>query len=152
SDFRADPTPTPGSPNDAINFTIASLTPDDGPATVGAANITVVGTDISPGLRVQFGANPSAPCTVSTPTAASCTAVSNTGNAEARVNVTFSNPAKEGAPNVVLSNGFTYTGNENETNSALEADFCNLQFPASFMVTGNTATPLIFGRIFEAGV
>ena len=40
----------------------------------------------------------------------------------------------------------------NETNIALECDFCNLQFPASFTVGAGTATPIISGRIYEAGV
>jgi hypothetical protein len=34
----------------------------------------------------------------------------------------------------------------------LEADFCNLQFPATFTVTRLTATPQLFGRIYEAGI
>ncbi len=54
----------------------------------------------------------------------------------------------------MLSNAFTYTGNENDltTASPLEADFCNLQFPTSFSVRRSTVTPLIYGRIYEAGV
>ncbi|KFE70328.1 beta strand repeat-containing protein [Hyalangium minutum] len=152
NDFRADPTPTPGSPNDALNLTVSTLFPDDGPATAGASSVLVTGTDISPGFRAAFGANPSQPCTVASPTSATCSVVSNTGNAVARVNVTFSNPASVGTPNFVLPSGFTYTGNENETNSMLEADYCNLQFPASFSVPSNTATPLLYGRIFETSI
>lgn len=40
----------------------------------------------------------------------------------------------------------------NETDLALEADFCNIQFPASFSVVVGAVTPTIFGRLFEAGV
>jgi hypothetical protein len=153
SDFRTDPSPTPGLPNDLANFTVTRLFPDDGPATAGANGIAVTGTDLAPTMRVQFGNNNSAPCSVSSPTTASCTAISNVGNAVGPVNVVFTAAPSVGASGpVFLGNAFTYTGHENETNSTLEADFCNLQFPASFSVLRNTATPLIYGRIYEAGV
>ena len=106
-------------------------------------------------MRAQFGNNNSVACSVSTPTTASCTAVGNAGAAVSIVNVTFTAAPSVGAPSpYVLSNGFTYTGNENDlaTPSALEADFCNLQFPTSLTVVKSTATPLIYGRIYEAGI
>ena len=40
----------------------------------------------------------------------------------------------------------------NETDTPGEADFVNLQFPFSINVQGGQQTPLIFGRIYEAGV
>ncbi len=39
----------------------------------------------------------------------------------------------------------------NETSAALEADFCNLQFPAQIGVPAGAQTPLVYGRIYEAG-
>lgn len=39
----------------------------------------------------------------------------------------------------------------NETDTVLECDFCNLQFPASVMVAAGETTPPLFGQIFEAG-
>jgi len=153
SDFRTEPSPTPGLPNDLANFTVTRLFPDDGPAIAGANGIVVTGTDFVPGMRAQFGNNGSAPCAVSTPTTASCTAVSNAGNVVTVVNVTFTAAASLGAPGpVVLGNAFTYTGTENGTNSTLEADFCNLQFPSSFSVVKSTVTPLLYGRIYEPGI
>jgi hypothetical protein len=146
-DFHTDPTPTPGLPNDAVNFTVVSMTPDDAPNTSGATGITVVGTDFAPTMKSSLA---TASCTVTHATTASCNALSTASLG--MVTVTFTNPASVGAPNVVLPNAFTYTGKENETNSALEADFCNLQSPATFTVTRNTATPPLFGKIFEAGV
>jgi hypothetical protein len=155
NDFRTDPSPTPGLPNDAANFTVTRLFPDDGPATAGANGIVVTGTDLAPTMRAQFGNNNSVACSVTTPTTASCTALGNAGAAVSVVNVTFTAAPSVGAPGpYVLSNGFTYTGNENDltTPSALEADFCNLQSPASFSVVKSTATPLLYGRIYEAGI
>ena len=40
----------------------------------------------------------------------------------------------------------------NETGSAAEADFCKLQFPSGFAVTGGQETLTLFGRFFEMGV
>ncbi|HQY89005.1 MAG TPA: hypothetical protein PK402_10115 [Tepidisphaeraceae bacterium] len=40
----------------------------------------------------------------------------------------------------------------NETNTTLEADFCNLQFPSSFSGVALTPSPVVFGRIYEDGV
>jgi hypothetical protein len=151
-DFRPDPTPTPGLPNDPVNFTVTSLTPDDGPATVGAINISVTGTDLATGLRATFGATPPASCSVSSATRATCSALGNVGGAVARVNVLFSNPASVGTPDVLLPGGFAYTGKENETNSALEADLCTLLQPASISVTRHQLTPQLRGRLLEVGV
>ncbi|MBN1209916.1 MAG: hypothetical protein JXB05_34010 [Myxococcaceae bacterium] len=152
NDFRPDPTPTPGLPNDPVNFTVTGLTPDDGPATVGAINISVTGTDFAIGLRATFGATPPASCTVSSSTTATCSALGNAGDAVARVDLLFSNPTSMGTPDVLLPNGFTYTAKENETNSALEADLCSLLSPSSFSVTSNQLAPQLVGRLLEAGV
>jgi hypothetical protein len=154
NDFHIDPSPTPGLPNDVVNFTVTAITPDDTPAATSAStSITVTGTDFAPGMSVRVGAAGSGPMctTITSSTLATCSVLPNTGTV-GQVNLTFANPASVGVPNVVLSNVFTYTGTENETDGALEADYCNLQFPASFTVPRNTLTPLIFGRIYEAGI
>lgn len=43
-------------------------------------------------------------------------------------------------------------GSVNETDLSAEIDLCNVQLPTSITVPTQTATPLIYGRIFEAGV
>lgn len=40
----------------------------------------------------------------------------------------------------------------NETDTAAELDYAVLQFPGSFIVAPATATPVIYGQIYEAGV
>ena len=40
----------------------------------------------------------------------------------------------------------------NETDAPAELDFVNLQFPSSFALDPGDPTPLIFGRVYEAGV
>lgn len=40
----------------------------------------------------------------------------------------------------------------NETDVMEEADYCNLQFPASILMMTGQSTPLIYGRIYEQGV
>jgi adhesin/invasin len=152
NDFRTDPTPTPGVANDEIVLTVTSLTPDDGPATSGVTGMSVVGTDFVVGMRIRVGALPDSPCTVSSATTATCTVIANPGGGVTRMNVSFTNPAASGGQSVVLPNAFTYTGNENETGSVLEADFCILQFPASFTVQRNQTTVSIYGKIYELGV
>lgn len=39
----------------------------------------------------------------------------------------------------------------NETNSAAEADYCNLQFPATLTVTAGQPSEAIYARLYEAG-
>ncbi|HLL06783.1 MAG TPA: Ig-like domain-containing protein [Myxococcaceae bacterium] len=150
NDFRWDPSPTPGLPNDTVNLTVTSITPDDVPNTVASTTITVTGTDFGP-LTAKFGANPVGSCNVTSNTQATCTAV---GSATpSRVSVVFSNGVAVGVPDVTLAGGFTYTGNYNESNDPLEADYCNLQFPSSIPVQqAGQMTQLIYGRIYEAGV
>jgi hypothetical protein len=155
NDFHADPSPTPGLPNDVVNFTVTSITPDDTPAAATqATSITVIGTDLSPGMRLRVGAAATgALCTtVTNSTQAVCNVLPGTG-AVTQVSLTFVNPASVGAANVTLPNIFTYTGTENGAGpGTLEADFCNLQFPADFTVARNALSPNLFGRIYEAGV
>jgi hypothetical protein len=154
NDFHIDPSPTPGMPNDLVNFTVTAITPDDTPAaTAASTSITVTGTDFAPGMTVRVGAAGTGPIcsTITNSTLATCSVLPSTGSV-GQVNLTFVDPASVGVPNVVLSNVFTYTGTDNEMDTPMEADSCNLQFPPSFTVTGNTQTPLIFGRISEAGV
>jgi hypothetical protein len=152
NDFRWDPTPTPGLPNDTVNFTVTSITPDDVPNSVTSTVTTVTGTDFGPALTAKFGNNAVGNCTVASTTQATCTAQSTAS--PARVNVVFSNGAAVGVADVTLAAGFTYTGNYNDlpTPDPLEADYCIIQFPASFSVQTGQMTPLIYGRIFEAGV
>lgn len=40
----------------------------------------------------------------------------------------------------------------NESSTALEADFCNVQFPTSLSATTGTITSTVYGRLYEAGV
>lgn len=41
---------------------------------------------------------------------------------------------------------------QNESNTALEADYCNVQSPLSLTIAAGGTTGAIFGRVFEAGV
>ncbi|HVY49348.1 MAG TPA: lamin tail domain-containing protein [Minicystis sp.] len=44
------------------------------------------------------------------------------------------------------------TCTENESNAGPEADYCDLQSPPSLSVAAGAATPLVYARIYEAGV
>jgi len=65
--------------------------------------------------------------------------------AGSNVSLTFS-PAQQGLMGVYDSSAL------NESDLPAEADFCNLQFPASFSVAQNATTTAIFGRLYEAGI
>ena len=41
---------------------------------------------------------------------------------------------------------------ENESNAALEADYCDTQFQLSMTVAAGATTPSVFGRLYESGV
>ncbi|SEU23456.1 Ig-like domain-containing protein [Stigmatella erecta] len=154
-DFHADPSATPGVANDEVHFTVTGLSPNNSAASAGRNGVTITGTDFSPGLRATFGANPSVPCGLVSPTSATCDAVKNAFELVARVNVSFSNPANVKTPDVQVVGGFTYTGSNNDatpTADPLETDFCNLQFPASISVQRTKPTEPIYGRLYEAGV
>ncbi len=154
ADFHADPSPTPGLPNDAVNFTATSLSPDDMPAAASMPiQVTVSGTDFSPGLRMQIGEGPAnTPCTALSSTQATCSVTSSPGGVEGLLSLTFINPPNVGVANAVMTDAFTYTGTENETDAPTEADFCNLQFPGNFSVMSGQMTLDLYGRIYEAGL
>jgi len=41
---------------------------------------------------------------------------------------------------------------KNESNAALEADYCNVQFPTALSVQTGTSSGLVYGQLFETGV
>ncbi len=42
-------------------------------------------------------------------------------------------------------------GTANESNTTVEMDYCNVQFPLDIMVTAGMMTPVIYGRVYEVG-
>jgi hypothetical protein len=149
-DFRVDSTQTPGLPNDAANFAVTAITPDEAPNTVSSTLVTVTGTDFTPGMTARFGSGPLSTCNTMSPTQATCTAV---GTATpSRVSVAFIQNSVIGGPLFTLASAYTYTAKYNETNDPMEADYCVLQDPPSFSVQAGQMTRLIYGRIYEAGL
>ena len=58
----------------------------------------------------------------------------------------------EHGQSVRLEDGFRWTVALNETDAAEECDFCNLQHPPQLQLAPGATSPLVFGRIFEAGL
>jgi hypothetical protein len=56
-------------------------------------------------------------------------------------------PRNAGSASVLCASGAV-----NESGAPLEADFCAVQFPTSVSVTPGLTGPMVFGRIFEAGL
>jgi hypothetical protein len=148
ADFHGDPTPTPGTPNDAVAFSITSVTPDDALGGVTTPGVSIIGTDLAIGAQVLFDTLPATGC-FTTPTRITCTAPSLPGGQ--RVDVTVTNPISVGGTGT-LTSAFTYTGVRNETDTPAEVDYCNLQFPPTISVQTGQMTPLVYGRIYEAGL
>jgi hypothetical protein len=154
ADFRGDPTPTPGRPNDEVRVTVTSITPNNSLASLSTDGVVITGTDLPLGSGVFFGSLlQSATCTIeSNATRMTCTAPAN-GGLPAVVDVTL-RPGASVSPEVVVSRGFTYTGvlNDRPTPAPDEADFCNLQFPPSLTVGSGQRTGDLYARIYEAGL
>ncbi len=170
TDFHFDPTPSPGAANAPVVPTIVSVSPDDHLAAV-AGTITVVTTDFAGhgsvnGTAIGDDNADATYITNSTNEDCSADAAADEGRGEvtwtcpvphnssvvARGDFTFTNPVTLGSGSATITDGWTYTGVLNETDVGGEADFCNLQFPASTTVTQGQTSAAIFGRIFEAGV
>lgn len=169
TDFHFDPTPTPGLPNLPVVPTVISVTPDD-TLSDDAATVTIVALDFarfpSIGGAGGTGERPAATF-ISNTTTTSCDAIDsldagrgattfectapNNGGVVERGNFTLTNAPTLGGSDTIVD-GWTYTGVLNESDLGAEVDFCNLQFPATTVVTQQTATEMLFGRIFEAGV
>lgn len=60
------------------------------------------------------------------------------------------NPRNTSSPTNICACGANVTANE--TGRPDELDYCNVQFPLSLSVPTGQTTPLIFGRVYEAGV
>jgi hypothetical protein len=154
TDFAYLPTPTPGARNGSSAFTVTSITPAD--ALVGTtATITLAGTNFTDQMTVVFAQTPSPTLTNQTVTTSNQLSVrvvypaAGPRTAE-RVNVTLNGRAEFGRTFTVTA-GFTWTTAANESNAVGECDFCNLQFPLTFTVAPGATSPIVYGRIFEAG-
>ncbi len=152
-DFVADPSPSPGVPNQPVSTTVTAVSPNDGLASVATPGVVITGTDIAFNAVVTLAgaAIPTAQCSYAgIPTQIVCTA--QVSSAVIRGDVVVQNTADRGGTSGALAAGWTYTGVLNETDFAGEADWCNLQFPPSFSVqTGQSIEP-IYGRIYETGI
>jgi hypothetical protein len=151
NDWIGDPSPTPGVANGTVALTVTSITPNDGLASTSTAGIVIKGTDFALGTTAKFGSNTAAACNVTNSTTMTCTAPTN-GGVAAVVDVVVTNVASVGGQAVTVSNGFTYTAALNEKDVPAEADYCNLQFPATLTVQTGQATAIIYGQLYEAGL
>lgn len=174
-DFHYDPTPTPGAANLPVSPQILSVSLKDGLASTttvvtlkvldfadldkvdGTApadndvnatfgpNATVDTTSLSDGCTfVSIDDSGRGPATIT------CTAPTNAG-VVVRGDFVLQNPAFLGG-SVTITNGWTYTGVNNGLGGAAEVDYCNVQFPFTMTAQQGTATAVVYGQIYEAGV
>jgi hypothetical protein len=153
-DFRYDPSPTPGLRNGVSTFAFTSITPNDG-AVGTTVTFVVTGLDFTDQMTVSFAQTPPPAIVCTAPQANSllCSATFPTGasNSPERVDVTVAARMEHGGVST-LTQAFTWTTANNETNVPQECDYCNLQFPGSFTVSVGGASPTIYGQIYEAGL
>jgi hypothetical protein len=142
ADFHLDPTPTPGTANDAVQLTINAITPDDGLATV-ATDVVITGTDFGSAAIVTVDGGV-VTCTVVDATRLDCTVPDNGGTVLA-ADVAVQNP---GSPAVTETGGFTYTGVLADPGSSF---WCNTQSPVTLTSAAGASSGDVFGQIFVEG-
>jgi len=107
--------------------------------------VTITGAGFGPGTTASFDGVVGTGCSVLSSTLLECSAPPSTVSRGPLIVTTSSG-------STTASRLWTYTGVRNETDVAAEADYCNLQFPASFTAPHNTTSPTIYARLYEAGV
>ena len=175
SDFRNDPTPTPGRPNLPVRVEIVDVSTDDAPA--GAVTTVVIrardvgdfvdADDVLPtdnDVDARFASRGTTD-TASTADGCTlvdiedegrglatlrCTAPSNADIGE-RGDFVVSNPAAIGG-SASWPGRWTYTTARNESGAAEEADVCNLQFPSTLSTSSGVNPGFVVGRVSEVGL
>jgi hypothetical protein len=174
ADFALDPSASPGLANLPVQPRIEVIAPSSGQAFVttsvtlivrDAANFTNInGITTNRDPIANFAGVDAATCIFTIvsedgrgPSTVTCNAPARNGNArqipEGIIgDVTWTNPAAIGGVDVDVG-GFTYfDGSANETDIGVEADFCNIQFPASPILVPAGTTVDIFSQLFEDGL
>jgi hypothetical protein len=152
-DFRYEPAPSPGAPNGAGGtFIITQITPSEA---VNTASVTVVyhGTDFGDGLIPIFGTASIGGCSFIDANSLGCVVRSNAGQKPGLISPILLSPFQNDAT-AQMFNSFRWTGvaNGGTQTSTIEVGYCNLQYPISFSVAAGATTPLIYGRVYEAGL
>lgn len=122
---------------------ITAVEPNDGLYNATTA-VRITGTNLIAGTTASFRGVP-ASCVNQSSTAMICD-VPPLGMTD-RGDVVVSHPGGSDT----LVQGWTWTGVLNETNLAGEADYCNLQFPATMTVVAGGLAPTAYGRLYEMG-
>lgn len=148
ADFRHDPSPSPGARNGASDFAVTSITPNNA-LLADAQDLQLTGADFTDDMSVTLAGAPLT-CTASVRDALVCTAAAGVGAPRIEDITVAQRPEAGGS--VTLVGALTRSGANNESDTAPECDFCNLQFPTTAMTTTGVATAVIYGRIFEAGL
>jgi IPT/TIG domain len=140
-----------GSTPDTTPPSIISLIPNQGLSTASTPSVNIQGTNFNASTAIYIGSTavPGGNCTLNSSSSITCTIPgSGNGSAFGLRDVTANNGS---GLTGTFANGWKYIGVLNETNVALEADYCNIQLPTSLSVTTGVSTDLIYGQIYEAG-
>ena len=167
ADFHFDPTPTPGTPNDVVVPTVITYAPNNSVVVASPSILTMTTLDFTSIQNIDGDANDNqinlelagvagANCVVIDALddgrgIATVSCAPGDGTTPVRGDVVLSNPPPLGG-SAVVADGWTYTGVNNETDSAAEADWCNLQHPAEMTVAAGATSENVYGQVFETGV
>jgi hypothetical protein len=147
------PVPNP----DVVDTMATPLDPTSGKVALMSTTALNSGPCPNPMAAIDFvGYGAAATCSEGTPTAnISTTTAAFRGNGGCRdtasnaADFTVATPNPRGLASMQSS---VCSCVANETGSASEIDFCNLQFPASFSVDTGAMTPSVYGRVYDAGI
>ncbi len=155
-DFRHDPSPTPGERNGVDAFALQRIEPANAVATA-TVGLVFEGVDFTDFMSLQVGSvtravdGTNSGCTFLSPTRFRCNFARPNPAASSRVDVQLTR-RPEAPGSELRTGGFTWTMPNNETNSASELQFCNLQFPAQTTTSVGVASEVIYGRVYHAGL
>jgi hypothetical protein len=153
ADFRYAPEPSPGTRNGAPHFAFTAIAPDNALLTA-TATVILRGTELGDGTRAEtshFGGPQPAACVFVEPNALSCR-MTYGARAPNRIAVGLAASALQGSLLSEKVNAFTWTVVANGAGMPTEIDYVVLQFPPTVTVAAGSATPLIYGRIYQAGL
>ncbi|HUU01662.1 MAG TPA: choice-of-anchor D domain-containing protein [Myxococcota bacterium] len=133
---------TPGEFNPTCSGDLAVLAVDPvSGIDAGGETVTIIGSGFTGANAVKIGVLDCAAYTVIDDTHISCTTPAQPAG-------DYDLTVVKGVNSKTLSAGYRYTSEA----QAPDIDWCVLQFPAALSATAGAPTPLIFGRVYKAGV
>jgi len=121
-----------------------AIDPTSGLASAVLPGALVRGDGFTATTTVRLGSTPATNCTLLAPTELRCDLPAAPGGLPAHVDVVVSDPPS--GPTATLPAGFTYTA------VSTDVTWCDVQWPPSATAAAGTASPYMYGQIYQAGL